>query len=50
MAELIKPYLYYKPAIMTNPDQLLTTYRIGKDVDFQAIRLTCHFRGIKWIC
>ncbi len=47
MAELIKPYLYCNPAVMPDPDHLLTSYRVGQDIDFSGDTLTLSFQGNK---
>lgn len=45
MAELVKQYLIYKPDQESDPDELVKTYWIGKDVSFNDGTLTLPFTG-----
>lgn len=45
MAELVKRYLIYKPTQKPDPDELVKTYIVGKDVSFKQGKLTLPFVG-----
>ena len=45
MAELIKPYLQYKPNYPSDEFQLMTTYRVGQDVSANNGTLRLPFTG-----
>ncbi len=45
MAELVKRYLIYQPSQPTDPDGLVKTYLLGKDLAFHNGRLTLPFVG-----
>lgn len=45
MAELVKRYLVYKPTATVDPNGLVTTYVVGKDVFFKQGTLTLPFAG-----
>jgi hypothetical protein len=47
MAELIKPYLYYKPQYFPDEFKLVTTYKVGRDVFFEGNKLILTFTGNK---
>jgi hypothetical protein len=47
MAELIKPYLYYKPQYKHGEFNLATTYVVGKDVFIKGNKLILPFKGNK---
>ncbi len=45
MAELVKRYLIYKPSQPPDPDGLVKTYLLGKDISFNNGKLTLPFVG-----
>lgn len=45
MAELIKPYLHYKPNYKQDEFQLMTTYKVGTDVFAKGKTLRLPFKG-----
>lgn len=47
MAELIKPYLFYKPQYDSDEFKLMTIYKIGRDVFFKGNKLILPVAGNK---
>ncbi len=45
LAEFVKRYLVYRPQFPADPCAMVTTYIVGKDIDFAAGKLTLEFAG-----
>ena len=45
LAELIKPYLVYRPELPADPNGMVRTYVVGEDVHWQDGHLTLEFTG-----